>query len=109
MTRERGWRRPRQRLYPATAKQSVRASRPDEFWHLDTTLIKLLDHTKVYLHAVIDNFSCKILAWRVCETFEFTTTVTILKEAASQVVSADKLPTAVVDAGVENLNAGVDE
>jgi transposase InsO family protein len=109
LIRERGWRRPRQRLYPATAKQSVRATRPDEFWHLDTTLIKLLDHTKVYLHAVIDNFSRKILAWRVCETFEFATTVTILREAASQAVSAEEVPTAVADAGVENLNGGVDE
>jgi len=34
-------------------------------WHIDTTVIRLLDGTRAYLHAVIDNFSRRILAWRV--------------------------------------------
>ncbi len=109
LIRERGWRRPRHRVYPLAPKQSTRADRPDQFWHVDTTVIKLLDQTKIYLHAVIDNFSRKILAWRVCEKFESASTVTILKEAALNAVSAENTPTVVVDAGVENLNAGVDE
>jgi len=25
-------------------------------WHIDTTVIRLLDGTRAYLHAVIDNF-----------------------------------------------------
>jgi transposase InsO family protein len=33
-------------------------------WHIDTTVIRLLDGTRAYLHAVIDNFSRRILAWR---------------------------------------------
>lgn len=109
LIRERGWRRPRQRVYPAAPKYGVRADRPDSLWHVDTTIIKLLDQTKIYLHAVIDNFSRRILAWRVCERFEFASTVVILKEAALNAVSAKEAPTVVVDAGVENLNAGVDE
>ena len=40
LIRERGWRRPRQRVYPAAPKHSVRADRPDKFWHVDTTIIK---------------------------------------------------------------------
>ena len=43
LIRERGWRRPRQRIYPATPKQSVRASRPDEFWHLDVRRVAALE------------------------------------------------------------------
>jgi len=31
-------------------------------WHIDTTVIRLLDGTRAYLHAVIDNFSRRI--WR---------------------------------------------
>jgi transposase InsO family protein len=38
-------------------------------WHIDTTVIRLLDGTRAYLHAVIDNFSRRILAWRVADTF----------------------------------------
>ena len=47
--------------------------------HVDTTIIKLIDGAKIYLHAVIDNYSRKILAWSVAEKFEFATTVTILR------------------------------
>jgi putative transposase len=31
-------------------------------WHIGTTVIRLLDRTRAYLHAVIDNFSRRILA-----------------------------------------------
>jgi transposase InsO family protein len=41
------------------------ATRPDEYWHVDVTVIKLLDGTKVYLHGVIDNLTRRILAWKV--------------------------------------------
>jgi len=43
----------------------VRATAPNEVWHIDTTILKLLDGTKAYLRAVIDNYSRKILAWAV--------------------------------------------
>jgi transposase InsO family protein len=35
--------------------------------HIDTTVVRLLDGTRAYLHAVMDNFSRRILAWRVLE------------------------------------------
>jgi transposase-like protein len=41
----------------ASPKQGIRATKPNEYWHIDVTIIKLLDGTKVYLHAVIDNVS----------------------------------------------------
>ncbi len=78
-------------------------------WHVDTTIIKLLDGAKIYLHAVIDNYSRKILAWSVAEKFEYASTVAILRAAARGAVSAEDTPTLVADAGVENVNAGVDE
>jgi len=67
LVRQRGWRRPRRRAYPEKPKVGVRATRPNELWHLDVTVIKLLDGTKAYLHAVIDNFSRRILAWQLAE------------------------------------------
>ncbi len=109
LARSRGWRRLRTRVHPAAPKDGVRASVPDEMWHVDTTIIKLLDGVKIYLHAVIDNYSRKILAWSGAEKFEFATTVAILRTAAREAVSAEDAPTLVTDAGVENVNAGVDE
>ena len=55
LARERGWRRPRTRLYPAKPKIGVRATRPNEYWHINVTVIRLITGVKVYLHAVIDN------------------------------------------------------
>jgi hypothetical protein len=64
LVRERGWLRPRRRLFPAKKREGIRASRPNQYWHLDVTVIKLLDGTRTYLHAVIDNFSRRLLAWK---------------------------------------------
>ena len=36
------WRRPRKRIHPAKPKVGIRAFRPNEIWHVDTTLIRLL-------------------------------------------------------------------
>jgi len=51
LVRERGWRRPRTRVYPAKAKIGVRATRPNEYWHVDVTVIRFITGAKVYLHA----------------------------------------------------------
>ena len=108
LIRKRGWGRPRTRVHPAKPTQGVRAPAPDELWHVDTTVIRLLDGTKVYLHAVIDNFSRRILAWRVTDTFAVATTVAILRDAVEGAVTRQDSPTVVADSGVENVNADVD-
>ena len=54
------WRRPRRRIHPSKPKVGIRASAPNEIWHVYTTLIRLLDGTRAFLHAVIDNFSRRI-------------------------------------------------
>ena len=49
LVRERGWRRPRVRVHPVKPKVGIRAAKPNEIWHIDTTLIRLVDGTKAYL------------------------------------------------------------
>ena len=101
------WRRPRLRVHPAKPKLGIRASSPNEIWHVDTTVIRLLDGTRAYVHAVIDNFSRRILAWRVCSTFNPGITAELLLVGVSGLV--DTRPTLLVDGGVENYNSAVDE
>ena len=48
LVRERGWRRPRTRVYPAKPTIGVRATRPNEYWHIDVTVIRLITGVKVY-------------------------------------------------------------
>ena len=101
------WRRPRQRVHPAQPKVGIRAARPNEIWHVDTTLLRLLDGSRAYLHAVIDNFSRRILAWKVLATFEPTTTAELLIRAATGLVN--EKPTLLADSGVENCNGSVEQ
>jgi len=77
-------------------------------WHIDTTVISLLDGTRAYLHAVIDNFSRRILAWRVADTFAPVNSVTVLLDASRASAPSDTTPVVLADAGAENVNAQVD-
>ena len=61
-------------------------------WHIDTTVIRLLDGTRAYLHAVIDNFSRRILAWRVAETFAPVNSVAVLLDASRAATPSDTAP-----------------
>ncbi len=58
---------------------------------------------------MIDNFSRRILAWRVADTFAPSTSVAVLLEASQRAPSSDTTPVVLADAGVENVNAQVDE
>jgi transposase-like protein len=107
LVRANKWRRPRQRVHPAKPTVGIRATRPNEIWHVDTTLIRLLDGSKAYLHAIIDNFSRRVLAWRVNDTFVPAVTAELLIEAAREI--ADTRPQVLVDGGVENYNSAVDK
>ena len=56
------------------------------------------------MHAIIDNFSRRILAWRVNESFMPAVTAELLVEAAPK----DNKPQLLVDGGIENHNSAVD-
>ena len=109
LVRKFGWRRPRLRVHPAKPKVGLRTTRADEMWHIDTTVIRLLDGTRAYLHAVIDNFSRRILAWRVAETFAPVNSMAVLVEASRGATPSETTPVVLADAGVENVNAQVDD
>ena len=109
LVRQHGWRRPRLRVHPAKPKIGLRTTRANEMWPIDTTVIRLLDGSRAYLHAVIDNFSRRILAWRVADTFAPVNSVTVLLEASRAAAPSDTAPVVLADAGVENVNAQVDE
>ena len=109
LVRKHRWRRPRKRVHPPKPRVGIRAIRPNEIWHIDTTVVRLLDGTHAYLYAVIDNFSRRILAWRVSEHFDPTMTLEVLVEAGKATARTDEPPTVFTDAGVENRTAAIDE
>src|SRR5262245_23555784 len=109
LVRKYGWRRPRLRVHPAKPKVGLRTTRANEMWHIDTTVIRLLDGTRAYVQAVIDNFSRRILAWRVAAAFAPVNSVAVLVEASGAATSSQTTPVVLADAGVENVNAQVDD
>jgi putative transposase len=77
--------------------------------HLDVTIIRLLDGTRAYLHAVIDNYSRRILSWRLEERLGSGGTCRILCEAVFQLSDYPGHAVIVVDSGSENVNEAVDD
>ncbi len=88
LVRSRGWRRPRTRVHPLKPRVGVRAIRPNEVWHIDMTVIRLIDGEHLYLHAVLDSYSRRVLSWRLTETLCSISTVENLNEAMEH--SADR-------------------
>ncbi len=107
MVRSHGWRRPRRRLYPAKPKVGLRATRPNEWFHVDVTIIKLLDGTRCYLHGVIDGFSRRVLAWTLQPKLSAEGTRQILAEALACATS-EKIKV-LTDGGSENMTIHTDD
>ena len=108
LVRKRGWRSPLQRVFPPRPKEDVRATRPGELLHIDVTIIRLLDGTRAFLHGVIDNYSRKILAWRLARRLDPATTCEVLIRAGEQLPTSEDPATVYADSGVENVNGQVD-
>ena len=108
IARKLAWRRPRRRLYPAKPRIGIRASAPGELLHLDVTIIRLLDGTRAYLHAAIDNYSRRILSWSLEDRLGSGGTCRLLREAAHQLRGGPLGATIIADSGCENVNSDVD-
>ena len=68
----------------------------------------MVDRSRVYVQAVLDNYSLRILAWQLSERFDTTITAARLQEAATG-LPENTVPSAVMDSGVENVNTKVNE
>ncbi len=106
------WRRPQERVYPTRPRIGLRATRPNEYWHIDTTIFRLLDGTRAVLQACIDNFSRYVLAWKLSRTPTGLGCRELLLQALRKAVELNPLqgPARVIcDSGIENVNHLVDE
>jgi putative transposase len=111
VVREHGLKRNRVRIYPAKPKIGIRASAPGQIWHLDLTILRLQDGSRVFVQAVIDNFSRYVLAWKVSPDYGGLRTRELLERAIAKAtqLGLDLIPNVLVDSGTENLNSHVDQ
>ncbi len=77
-------------------------------WHVDASILRLLDGTRAYLHSVIDHFSRRILAWTIAGRLEPMNTGLVLARAASNLEGSAKAAV-YMDSGIENINGHVDK
>ena len=63
------------------------------------TIIKLLDGTRMYLHAIIDNYSRRILSWTLEARLGSGATCRVLREAAREIAGKVEGVFLVSDAG----------
>ena len=64
---------------------------------------------RVYRHAVIDNFPRRIVAWRVADTCAPVNSVACFSMPVEAQRPQNTTPVVLADAGVENVNAQVDD
>jgi putative transposase len=104
-------RRPGKRVYPAKPKIGIRASAPNRIWHLDLTVIKLVDGTRAFIQCVIDNYSRYVVAHSVSLSYGGRQTKELLESALihAKTLTGAKRPLVFVDSGTENLNSDVEE
>ena len=101
----------------APADVSTQPSRKLEFepaplansLHLDVTIIRLLDGTRAYLHAAIDNYSRRILSWTLEDRLGSGGTCRLLRETAHQLRGGVRAATVIADSGSENVNSDVED
>ena len=104
------WRRPWTKETKKIAKTGIRATSPNEIWHLDVTVVNIRPGFKLYIQAVIDNFSRFVLAWRVTDQINAANTVETLKLAtqkAKELLAAGDSTNVMMDPGTENKNSNV--
>lgn len=80
---------------------SVRAEMPHQLWHADVTVFTTLDNIRHYVYLLADNFSRKVLAWRMADTLKVQFHQEIITEALTA-VNTQRPITLITDGGHEN-------
>ena len=104
------------RLKPKSIKhygESIRATRPNQYWHADVTQYKTKDGALNYIYLVVDNFSKMILSWAVDTRLSGQIRANTFRDAFTTALRhhpvIEEGINLVVDGGSENNNATVDE
>lgn len=82
--------------------KGLKASHLFEFIHIDVTITKTLDNTRVYLYFIQDNFSKAILAWTASTEYNAHICMQNLKSAVDKYQLNSQKAKIICDGGIEN-------
>jgi len=85
--------------YKRNNKIGLKAIRPNQYWHIDVSVIEIAGGRKAYLQAIIDNYSRYIVNWQVNESISLKNTFDLIKKSEE---SCDKDTFIISDQGTEN-------
>ena len=104
-----GWKRPKIREYQAKPKIGIRGEYLHQYWHLDLTVIKLIDGTRCFIQAIMENMSRYILAHSVSLEYGGGRTKELLLNALEKAkeLGLSGIPNVIFDGGSENDNDDV--
>ena len=89
-------------------RESISADGPNKVRHLDATFVRGVDNSKTAVQLLRDNFSRKIIAWKVASSVSSATTTEVIRSGCSTLtgVPIEKIDL-IVDGGPENNNVEV--
>jgi hypothetical protein len=74
-----GWLRVRKQERKKYERIGIRASRPNEIWHLDVSYFIFPDGSKAFIQIVVDNYSRYVLAWQVLKSYDGSKTAALVE------------------------------
>jgi transposase InsO family protein len=73
--------KPRKQKFYKKDKIGLRASEPNQIWHIDVSQILFIGGRVFYFQAIIDNFSRYILAWSLNKEISAEHTVGLIEKS----------------------------
>ena len=80
------------------------ASKSNEIWHADITIVKTKDNIKQYIYLLMDNYSKYILNWKIESFVSGKVRVETIREGYSKFVNRPQQVILITDGGPENNN-----
>jgi putative transposase len=77
-------------------------SKPNQFWCADVTILRLVDHSKIYIHLLIDHFSRKILDFKVDSSSKAKNITQMVRDAYQKLHDKPTDLVILTDDGTEN-------
>lgn len=92
LLKARGWVKPREvRTFPAGREYKIKTNAPNEQWQTDATYMKVKNWGFYYLISVLDDYSRKILAWKLQSDMTAESFSEVL-EMACEATAMDSIP-----------------
>jgi transposase InsO family protein len=93
LLKARGWIKPMEvKTFPAGPEYTVKTSRPNEQWQTDATYMLVKNWGWYYLISVLDDFSRRIIAWRLQSTMTTEAFSEVIEDACEE-TGMDDVPT----------------